>query len=74
MIEVGAEPIPGGVVLDTTGAGDLYAAGVIYGLGDGRDLHTCGRLGGLAASECISHLGARPQQSLAAMATAAGIG
>ncbi len=74
VIEVPAEPIPGGKILDTTGAGDLYAAGVLHGLVSGRDLFTCGRLGGLAASECISHLGARPQVSLGAMANAAGIG
>ena len=67
-------PIPGGRIMDTTGAGDLYAAGVLHGLGAGRDLFTCGRLGGMAASECISHLGARPQQSLSALAAAAGIG
>ncbi len=74
LIEIPAEPIPGGEILDTTGAGDLYAAGVLHGLVRGRDLFTCGRLGGLAASECISHLGARPQASLAAMTNAAGIG
>ncbi len=53
-------------VLDTTGAGDLYAAGFLYGLTHGRDLATCGRLGAIAAAEVISHLGARPQMSLAA--------
>ncbi|MEP6625279.1 MAG: adenosine kinase [Acidimicrobiia bacterium] len=74
VVEVAVEPVPGGVVIDTTGAGDLYAAGVMHGLVRGLDLHACGRLGGLAASECISHLGARPQTSLAAAAVAAGIG
>jgi sugar/nucleoside kinase (ribokinase family) len=74
VIEVPVEPVPGGVVVDTTGAGDLYAAGVLHGLVRGHDLFTCGRLGGLAASECISHLGPRPQTSLAAAAVAAGIG
>ncbi len=73
VIAVPVEPIPGGVVVDTTGAGDLYAAGVLHGLVRGLDLVTCGRLGGLAASEVISHLGARPQASLAD-AAAAGIG
>lgn len=73
VITVPVEPIPGGVVVDTTGAGDLYAAGVLHGLVQGRDLFTCGRLGGLAASEVISHLGARPQASLADAAIAAGI-
>ncbi len=74
IIEVPVEPVPGGHVVDTTGAGDLYAAGVMHGLARGRDLRTCGRFGGLAASECISHLGARPQTSLADAAVAAGIG
>ncbi len=51
-------------VVDTTGAGDWYAAGVIYGLTHGHDLATCGRLGSLAASEVISKLGARVEGSL----------
>ena len=55
-------------VVDTTGAGDLYAAGFLYGLTHGYDLGTCGRLGALAAAEVISHLGARPQVSLAELA------
>jgi len=57
-----AEPVAR--VVDTTGAGDLYAAGVIYGLTHGHGLETCGRLGSLAAAEVISHLGARPEVSL----------
>jgi sugar/nucleoside kinase (ribokinase family) len=73
VIEVPVEAIPGGTVVDTTGAGDLYAAGVLHGLATGRDLHTCGRLGGIAAAEVISHLGARPQRSLAELAAAAGL-
>jgi len=73
VVTVPVEPVPGGAVLDTTGAGDLYAAGVLHGLVQGRDLHTCGRLGGLAAAEVISHLGARPQTSLAALAAASGL-
>jgi sugar/nucleoside kinase (ribokinase family) len=52
-------------VVDTTGAGDLYAAGFLYGLTNGYDLGTAGRLGALAAAEVIGHLGARPQTSLA---------
>ena len=74
VIEVPVEAVPGGVVVDTTGAGDLYAAGVLHGLIQGKDLRTCGRLGGLAAAEVISHLSARPQTSLAEAAVAAGIG
>lgn len=73
VIEIAAEPVPGGAVVDTTGAGDLYAAGVLHGLVTGRDLHTCGRFGGIAAAEVISHLGARPQKSLAELAAAAGL-
>lgn len=53
-----------GPVVDTTGAGDLYAAGFLYGLTHGMSLHECGRLGSLAAAEIISHFGARPQTSL----------
>jgi sugar/nucleoside kinase (ribokinase family) len=52
-------------VVDTTGAGDLYASGVLFGLATGRDLETCGRLGSLAAGEVISHFGARPETRLA---------
>jgi len=55
-------------VVDTTGAGDQYAAGFLYGLTQGHDLPTCGRLGALAAAEVISHLGARPEISLADLA------
>jgi sugar/nucleoside kinase (ribokinase family) len=57
-----------GVVVDTTGAGDLYAAGFLFGLSRGRDLATCGRLGALAAAEVISHVGARPLTPLARLA------
>src|SRR5690606_14188843 len=52
-------------VVDTTGAGDLYAAGVLYGLTHGYDLPEAGRLGSLAAGEVISQLGARPDRRLA---------
>jgi len=55
-------------VVDTTGAGDLYAAGFLYGFTHGKDLATCGKLGSLAAAEVISHLGARPAQPLAELA------
>ncbi|MEM2981559.1 MAG: carbohydrate kinase family protein [Candidatus Bathyarchaeia archaeon] len=44
---------------DTTGAGDAFCAGFIYGLLKGRDLYTCGRLGNFVASKCISNYGAR---------------
>jgi sugar/nucleoside kinase (ribokinase family) len=62
-IEIAAEPV--GRVVDTTGAGDLYAAGFLYGLSAGRDPETCGRLGSIAAGEIVSHVGARPERSLA---------
>ncbi|MDQ1381098.1 MAG: hypothetical protein QOJ71_1817 [Actinomycetota bacterium] len=52
-------------VVDTTGAGDLFAAGFLYGFTHGKPLATCGRLASFAASEVISHLGARPEVSLA---------
>ena len=55
-------------VVDTTGAGDLYAAGFLYGLARGRPLDECGRLASLTAAEIISHIGARPETSLAELA------
>ena len=54
-------------VLDTTGAGDLYAAGFLAGLTSGKPLAQCGRMGAIAAAEAISHMGARPQADLAAL-------
>lgn len=60
-------------VVDTTGAGDLYAGGFLFGLTKGLDLVTAGRLGSLAASEVISHFGARPLASLKALATEKGL-
>ncbi len=54
-------------VVDATGAGDLYAAGFLYGISHGADLAQCARLGGLSAAEAISHIGARPRQSLASL-------
>lgn len=58
-------------LVDTTGAGDQYAAGFLYGLTHGHDLPTCGRLGALAAAEVIGHLGARPEAPLAKLAAQA---
>ena len=52
-------------VVDTTGAGDLYAAGFLYGLTHGFDLARCGRLGALMAAEVIAHYGARPESPVA---------
>ena len=51
--------------LDSTGAGDAYAAGFLYGFTHDHDLATCGRMGGIAAAEVIGHVGARPDTSLA---------
>lgn len=50
--------------VDATGAGDLFAAGFLYGLTRGRNLLTCGTMGCVAAGEVISHIGARPQEDL----------
>jgi sugar/nucleoside kinase (ribokinase family) len=60
-------------VVDTTGAGDLFAAGFLAGLSRGADDHTCGRLGALAAAEVIQHLGARPETSLRDLARENGL-
>ncbi len=51
-------------VVDATGAGDLFAAGFLFGLTSGRDLMTCGTMGCVAAAEAISHMGARPEADL----------
>jgi sugar/nucleoside kinase (ribokinase family) len=50
--------------VDATGAGDLFAAGFLFGLATGRDLATAGRMGCVSAAEVISHVGARPQRDL----------
>jgi len=60
-------------VIDTTGAGDLFAAGFLSGLARGADDRTCGRLGALAAAEVIQHLGARPEASLRDLARENGL-
>lgn len=70
-VEVPATPVP--EVVDTTGAGDLYAAGFLYGLTHGAGPEDCARLGALCAGEVIGHLGARPQHSLRDLAGEAGL-
>ena len=60
-------------VVDTTGAGDQYAAGFMFGLATGRPLNVCGQLGSLAAAEVISHYGPRPQVSLKDLAASKGL-
>ena len=60
-------------VVDTTGAGDLFAAGFLAGLARSADDRTCARLGALAAAEVIQHLGARPETSLKDLARENGL-
>jgi sugar/nucleoside kinase (ribokinase family) len=60
-------------VVDTTGAGDLYASGVLYGLTHGLPLPICGRIGSLCAAEVIGHFGARPEQKLRDLVAGSGI-
>ncbi len=61
------DAVAGVKVVDTTGAGDLYAAGVLAGLTQGRGLGECGHMGSIAAAEVISHMGARPVTDLKAL-------
>ncbi|MBL4787846.1 MAG: adenosine kinase [Kordiimonadaceae bacterium] len=65
VIRINAMPA---TVEDTTGAGDLYAAGFLFGLTNGKSLEDCAKLGGMAAAEVISHLGARPDVNLGDLA------
>jgi sugar/nucleoside kinase (ribokinase family) len=65
-VSVKAEPVAH--VVDTTGAGDQYAAGFLFGLAKGLPYAECGRLGSVAAAEVISHMGPRPAVSLKALA------
>jgi sugar/nucleoside kinase (ribokinase family) len=64
--EVSAEPV--GQVVDTTGAGDLFASGFLFGTTRGRSLEQSLRLGAIAAAEVIQHYGARPEANLRALA------
>ena len=70
-IEIAAEPAP--EVIDVTGAGDLYAAGFLYGLTRGAPLEACGQIGSLAAAEVIGHIGARPETPLRELAKGRGL-
>ncbi|HEY9218074.1 MAG TPA: adenosine kinase [Phenylobacterium sp.] len=65
--------VPVEKVVDTTGAGDQYAAGFMFGLAGGRPLDACARLGSLAAAEVISHYGPRPQVPLRGLAAREGL-
>jgi len=60
-------------VVDTTGAGDQYAAGVLYGLAKGLSFDVCGQLGSMAAAEVIGHYGPRPEKNLRDLAIAKGL-
>jgi adenosine kinase len=71
VIAVPAFPID--KMVDTTGAGDLFAAGFLFGLVRGAGFENAGKLGALAAAEVIQHIGARPQTSLKALAQANGL-
>ncbi|WP_420452785.1 adenosine kinase [Ilumatobacter sp.] len=65
---VPVEAVPVDEVIDTTGAGDLFAAGFLHGFTTGRDLVTCARLGSVAAAEVIGHVGPRPLVELHTLA------
>jgi sugar/nucleoside kinase (ribokinase family) len=71
VVAVPAFPIE--KIVDTTGAGDLFAAGFLFGLVRGAGHENAGRLGALAAAEVIQHIGARPQVSLKELAQANGL-
>jgi sugar/nucleoside kinase (ribokinase family) len=60
-------------VVDTTGAGDLYASGVLFGLTHGLPLPTCGAIGSVCAAEIISHVGGRPEVRLDRLVASAGL-
>jgi sugar/nucleoside kinase (ribokinase family) len=60
-------------VVDATGAGDMFAAGFLHGLAQGRDPVTCARMGSVAAAEIIGHIGARPETDLKALLAGRGL-
>lgn len=70
-IAVPASPVE--AVVDTTGAGDLFAAGFLYGITNGLSPEDSARLGGVCAAEIISHVGARPWADLRELAVGAGL-
>lgn len=71
VVEVPAAPVER--VVDTTGAGDLYAAGFLHGFTRGLSPAVCGRLGAVAAAEVIGHVGARPEVTLADLVADKGV-
>ena len=70
---ISAPAYPVNKVVDVTGAGDLFAAGFLFGFTAGKPLAHCAQLGALAAAEVISHIGARPEVNLASHAKALGL-
>jgi len=60
-------------IVDATGAGDLFAGAFLWGMTNGHDLETSAKMGNLAASEVISHIGARPETDLKVLFNAAGL-
>jgi sugar/nucleoside kinase (ribokinase family) len=71
VVEV--KPFPVAQVVDSTGAGDQYAAGFLYGFARGRPLAVCGAFASMAAAEVISHFGPRPETNLRALALKHGL-
>ena len=72
--EIHASPAhPVARVVDVTGAGDLFAAGFLYGVTNGKSLPEAARIGSMAAAEVISHIGARPEVALRAEAKRLGL-
>jgi sugar/nucleoside kinase (ribokinase family) len=71
--KVAVPAAPVAKVVDTTGAGDLFASGFLHGFTHGRDLAHCAKLGALCAAEIISHFGARPETKLKELAAKAGL-
>ncbi|HXS38740.1 MAG TPA: adenosine kinase [Stellaceae bacterium] len=71
QVSVPAAPVAR--VVDTTGAGDLFASGFLYGYTRGKDFAHCAKLGALCAAEIISHFGARPEVKLKDLAAKAGL-
>ena len=64
-VDIPAAPVS--KVLDTTGAGDQFAAGFLYGFTEGKNIETCGKLGALAAAEVIQQIGPRPATALSSL-------
>jgi sugar/nucleoside kinase (ribokinase family) len=71
VVEV--KPFPVAQVVDSTGAGDQYAAGFLYGYSRGRPLAVCGAFASMAAAEVISHMGPRPETNLRGLALKHGL-